>query len=122
MEDSIENNDFTDGLGDTIKEICQSILDEFKDLIGKTRIKKSFIGGLVKFFLILLSLKVTSLTKIIKTRTKSTARRLREPGFLPAPGQWNGNKNIMNRRHAMFKIKTLLSQTKQVKVKKMAKL
>ena len=33
LEDPIRENDYTDGLGDTIKEIFQLILDEFKDLV-----------------------------------------------------------------------------------------
>lgn len=33
LEDPIEQKDSTDGLGDAIKEIFQSILNEFKDLI-----------------------------------------------------------------------------------------
>ena len=52
-------------------------------------------------------------------RTKATVRRL--PTFVPDPGQRIGNKNIMNRWNAMFKIKTLLPQSKQVEFKKMAK-
>ena len=55
-------------------------------------------------------------------RTKATVRRLRQPTFVPVPGQTIGNKNIINRRNTTFKIKTLLSQTKQVEVKKLAKL
>ena len=46
-------------------------------------------------------------------RTKATIRRLRQPTFVPAPGQGIGNKN-MNRRNSMFKIKILFPQTKQV--------
>ena len=52
------------------------------------------------------------------TRTKATDRKLNRPTFVPAPGQRIGNKNIMNRRQSMFKIKTLLPQIKQVEVKK----
>ena len=44
-------------------------------------------------------------------RTKATVRRLRQPTFVPAPGQGIGNKNIMNRRNSMFKIKILFPQT-----------
>ena len=46
--------------------------------------------------------------------TKVTVRRLIRPMFLP--GQRTGNKNRMNRRQSMFKIKTLLPQIKQVEV------
>ena len=42
LKDSVENKDSTDGLGDTIKDIFQSILDEFKDLIGENEDRKSF--------------------------------------------------------------------------------
>ena len=51
-------------------------------------------------------------------RTKATVRRLNRPTFVAAPGQRIGNKNIMNGRRSMFKIKTLLPQIKQVEVKK----
>ena len=51
-------------------------------------------------------------------RTKATARRQRQPTFVAAPGQRIGNKNIMNRKNSLFKIKTFLPQTLQVKVKK----
>ena len=44
-------------------------------------------------------------------RTKATVRRSRQPTFVPAPGQRIGNKNIMNGRNTMLKIKTLLPQT-----------
>ena len=73
LEDPVEEKDSTDGLGDTIKEIFQPILDEFKELIGENEDKKSFIGALIKIFTILLSSRITTLTKIIKVmlvRTK----------------------------------------------------
>ena len=54
-------------------------------------------------------------------RTKATVRRLNRPTFVAAPGQRIGNKNTMNRRQSMFKIKTLSPQHKQIEVKKMAK-
>lgn len=43
--------------------------------------------------------------------------------FVPAPGQRIGNKNVINRRlrNAPFKIKRLVPQAKQVKVKKIGK-
>ena len=50
-------------------------------------------------------------------RTKATVRRLHRPTFVIAPGQRIKNKNIMNRRQSMFKIKTLLPQCKQIEVK-----
>ena len=50
-------------------------------------------------------------------RTKATVRRLNKLTFVPTPGQRIGNKNIMNRRQSMFKIKALLPQHKQVEVK-----
>ena len=73
LEDPVEEKDSTDGLGDTIKEIFQPILDEFKELIRENEDKKSFIGALIKIFTILLSSRITTLTKIIKVmlvRTK----------------------------------------------------
>ena len=53
-------------------------------------------------------------------RTKATVRRLPRPTFIPAPGQRIGNENILNRRlrNAPFKIKKLMSETKQVEGKK----
>ena len=54
-------------------------------------------------------------------RTK-TIVRLGRPIFVAAPGQRIGNKNILNRRNSMFKIKTLLPKTLQIEVKKMARL
>ena len=51
-------------------------------------------------------------------RTKATVRRLNRPTFVASLCQRFGNKNIMNRRQCMFKIKTLLPQSKQVEVKK----
>ena len=54
-------------------------------------------------------------------RPKATVKRLNKSIFVAAPGQRIGNKNMMNRRQSMFKIKTLLPQIKQVEVKKMAK-
>ena len=49
-------------------------------------------------------------------RTKITVRRLQT--FVRTQGQRIGNKNIMNRRNAMFKIKILLPRSKQIEVKK----
>ena len=39
QEDPVEDKDPTDGLGDTIKDIFQPILDEFKNLIGENKDK-----------------------------------------------------------------------------------
>ena len=50
-------------------------------------------------------------------RTKATVRRIRQPTFVLAPGPRVGNKNVINRRNPMFKIKTLLPKTRQVEVK-----
>ena len=131
LEDPIEK-DSTDSLEDTIKDIFQPILDEFKDLIKENEGKKYFIGGLIKIFSILLSSRAThNLNKNYKgsknkhtnysrfmAKTKATVRRLRQPTFVAAPSQRIGNKNIMNWRKSMFKIKTLLPQPLQVEVKK----
>ena len=51
-------------------------------------------------------------------RTKATVRRLGQPTFVAAPGESTGNKNILNRRNSMFKVKTILPQTLQVEVKR----
>ena len=72
LEDSIENKDSTDVIIDIIAETFQPILDEFKDLIEENEDKKSFIGGLIKIFTILLSSRTTSLTKIKKVIRIST--------------------------------------------------
>ena len=63
MEDP-ENQDTTDGITDSIKEIFQPIFDEFKAQIGENEDKKSFIGGLIRIFTILLSVKTRAPTKI----------------------------------------------------------
>ena len=66
LEDPIENQDSTDGLGYVIKEIFWPILNEFKDLIEENQDKKSFIGVLIKIFTIHLSSRTTNLSKIEK--------------------------------------------------------
>ena len=63
MEDP-ENQDTTDGITDSIKEIFQPIFDEFKAQIGENEDKKSFVGGLIRMFTILLSVKASAPTKI----------------------------------------------------------
>ena len=52
------------------------------------------------------------------TRTKTTVTRLNRPTFVDAQSRRIGNKNIINRRQSIFKIKTILPQIKQVEVKK----
>ena len=64
LEGPVEDKDSTDGLGDTVKDIFQPILDKFKDLISENEDKKSFIGGLIEIFTILLSSRSTTLAKI----------------------------------------------------------
>ena len=64
LKGPVEDKDPTYGLGDTVKDIFQPILDKFKDLISKNEDKKSFIGGLIEIFTILLSLRSTTLAKI----------------------------------------------------------
>ena len=71
LEDPIEK-DSTDSLEDTIKDIFQPILDEFKDLIKENVGKKCFIGGVIKIFSMLLGSRATTLTKIIKVVRIST--------------------------------------------------
>ena len=72
LEGLVEDKDSTDGLGDTVKDIFQPILDKFKDLISENEDKKSFIGGLIKIFTILLSSRSTTLAKIKKVIRIST--------------------------------------------------
>ena len=72
LEGLVEDKDSTDGLGDTVKDIFQPILDKFKDLISENEDKKSFIGGLIEIFTILLSSRSTTLAKIKKVIRIST--------------------------------------------------
>ena len=65
-KNSREGQDSTDGIACTINEIFQPILDEFKDLNEENEDKKSFIGGLIKIFTIVLSSKDNSLIQIKK--------------------------------------------------------
>ena len=61
--DKKEAQDSTDGIGDKIKDTFQPILEEFEELIVENEDKKSFIGGLIKMFPILLTTKCTSVNK-----------------------------------------------------------
>ena len=61
-----ENQDSTDEITDSIKEIFQPIFDEFKAQIGENEDQKSFIGGLIRISMIRLSLKASAPTKIKK--------------------------------------------------------
>ena len=74
-------------------------MDEFKELVGESKEKKNFIGGLIKIFTILSSTETPALTKIKKlirtnvksyfgtmARTKATVRRLNRPTFVAVPG------------------------------------
>ena len=70
LED-LENQDSTDGITDSIKEIFQPIFDEFKMQIGENENKKSFTGGLIRIFTILLSVKACAPTKIWKITKES---------------------------------------------------
>lgn len=58
LEDPLQ--DSTNGLGDTIKEMFQLILNEFKDFIEENEDKKYFIGGLIKLFTTLLGSRATA--------------------------------------------------------------
>ena len=71
IKNSREGQDSTDGIAGTINEIFQPILDEFKDLNEENEDKKSFIGGLIKIFTILLSSIDKSLVKIKKIRVST---------------------------------------------------
>ena len=66
LDDPTQGGDFTEGAITLFEDIFQPILDKFKELIGENKDKKSFIGGLIKIFTILLSTKTPALTKIKK--------------------------------------------------------
>ena len=66
LDDQTQGGDSTDGVITLFKNIFQPILDEFKELIGKSKEKKNFIGGFIKIFVILLRTKTPALTKIKK--------------------------------------------------------
>ena len=58
------NQDSIDGIIDSIKETFQPTFDKFKAQIGENVDKKSFIGGLIRIFAILLNVKAFDPTKI----------------------------------------------------------
>ena len=64
LDDQTQGGDSTDDAITLFEDIFQPILDEFKELIGESKDKKNFIGGLIKIFTILLSTKISTLTKI----------------------------------------------------------
>ena len=66
LDDQTQGGDSTDDTITLFEDIFQPILDEFKELIGESKDKKNFIGGLIKIFTILLSTKISTLTKIEK--------------------------------------------------------
>ena len=66
LDDQTQGGDSTDDAITLFEDIFQPILDEFKELIGESKDKKNFIGGLIKIFTILLSTKISTLTKIEK--------------------------------------------------------
>ena len=66
LDDQTQRGDSTDGVITLFEDISPPILDEFKELIGESKDKKNFIGGLIKIFTILLSAKTPTLTKIKK--------------------------------------------------------
>ena len=70
LDDQMQGGDSTDGVLTLFEDIFQLILDEFKELIGESKDKNNFIGGLIKIFTILLSTKTPTLPK-----TKKVIRR-----------------------------------------------
>ena len=64
LDDQTQGGDSTDDAITLFEDIFQPILDEFKELIGESKDKKNYISGLIKIFTILLSTKISTLTKI----------------------------------------------------------
>ena len=71
LDDQTQGGDSTDGVLTLFEDIFQLILDEFKELIGESKDKNNFIGGLIKIFTILLSTKTPTLPKIKKVIRRS---------------------------------------------------
>ena len=53
--------DENDSIGNKIKEIFRYVLEKFEELIAENKNKKSFIGGLINIFTILLTAKCSRL-------------------------------------------------------------
>ena len=66
LDDQTQGGDSTDSVITLFEDIFQPILDAFQELIGESKGKNNFIGGLIKIFTILLSTKTPALTKIKK--------------------------------------------------------
>ena len=81
LDDQTQGGDSTDSIITLFEDIFQPILDKFKELIGESKDKKNFIGGLIKIFTILLSTKtptVTKIKKVIRTSIKIDLQLLPE--------------------------------------------
>ena len=77
-EDWEDENDST---GNKIKEILHSVLEKYEELIAENKNKKSFIGGLINIFTILLTAKcisISKLKKIIKASAQISIKLLPE--------------------------------------------
>ena len=61
-----ENKDSTDGVLDVIREIADSVHEDFEKLVGIPNDKKHFIRALTKIFILLLNTKVDTVEKVKK--------------------------------------------------------
>ena len=67
VKQSEDRKEETDWIEDKIKNIFQSNLEKFEELIAENKNKKSFISGLINIFTILLTAKCSSISKLKKT-------------------------------------------------------
>lgn len=75
--DNKEAQDSTDGIGNKIKNIFPPILETFEELIAENEDKKSFIGGFIKIFTILLIARCTCANKLKKIISPEIAQIFR---------------------------------------------
>ena len=59
-----ENRDSTDGVLDVIREIANSVQEDFEEFVGTSYDKKHFIRALTKIFTLLLNTKVDTVEKV----------------------------------------------------------
>ena len=75
--DNKEAQDSTDGIRNKIKNIFPPILETFEELIAENEDKKSFFGGFIKIFTILLTARCTSANKLKKKISAEIAQIFR---------------------------------------------